>query len=61
MSVPESKVKTPAWMVNNGYAVYSHDPDTDKTEWTLDWCVDYRSSYWGGTEAMQRPEFWKDK
>lgn len=61
MSVPESKVMTPAWMVNNGYAVYSHDPDTGETEWTLDWCVDYRSSYWGGTEAMQRPEFWKDK
>jgi len=60
-TIPESEVMTPLFMVNNGYAVYTHDPDTGETNWTYDWCVDYRSSYWGGTEAMGRPDFWQDK
>lgn len=59
--IPESEILSPIWMINNGYAVYSHNPETNETDWTYDWCVDYRSSYWGGTEAMKRPDFWQDK
>ena len=59
--IPKEMVMTPVWMINNGYAIYSHNPDKGTTFWTYNWCVDYRNSYWGGTEAMQRPDFWQDK
>lgn len=59
--IDKGYVVDPFWMVNAGYAVYSHDENTGETVWTYDWCVDYRSAHWGGSEAMERPDFWIDK
>lgn len=59
--IPEDKVLAPNWMINYGYRVYNYNPETDIAKWTYDWCVDYRSSHWGGDEALECPDFWTDK
>lgn len=60
-TIPEKMVGSPQWMVNNGYGIFSHDPNKYETIWTYRWCIDYRDDHWGGSEAMERPEFWNDK
>ena len=51
---------SPSALVNRGYSVYTHTPDTGDTMWTFTWCVDYRDKYWGG-DAIDRPDFWQNK
>ncbi|MDO4955923.1 MAG: DUF4249 family protein [Bacteroidales bacterium] len=61
-TLPSDKVyASPNRMMLEGYSIFSHNPDTGETIWTFAWCVDYHDNYWNGTDAMERPDFWKDK
>lgn len=51
----------PYYMLEQGYRVLDYVSDKDSASWTRDWCVDARSSYWGGDEAIACPDFWQKK
>lgn len=61
LTIDKEHVMEPIQMVNMGYRVYSYNSDKDEAVWTYQWCVDYHSIHWGGFEAIEKPDFWKDK
>lgn len=59
-TIEDKERRSPEQMLIKGYQVYSYNEKLHEVIWTYDWCVDYRARYWGGTEALTRPDFWRD-